>query len=143
MGRAPFGSTSQPGWFTLKRVLLTITLFAAAAGLLAAVTPEPPAVERLPALGVDEPAFAVTLEGHLATPIVDGNRVDVLLNGDEIFPAKLAAIRAARTSINYAQYFWAEGDVAQQLAEALAERCRAGVARQRAARRRRHPGHAG
>jgi len=129
MRRAPAGnSTHRPHpRITLKRALLTVALFAAAAGLLAAVTPQPPTVEQLPALAVDDGAFAVTLEGHLGTPVTDGNRVDLLLNGDEIFPAKLAAIRAARTSINYAQYFWGDGDVAQQLAGALAERCRAGV----------------
>ena len=59
--------------------------------------------------------------------MVAGNRAALLLNGDEIFPAKLAAIRAARTSITYAEYFWAAGDVAQAIADALAERCRAGV----------------
>src|SRR5262249_14262403 len=55
------------------------------------------------------------------------NRVDLLLNGDEIFPAKLAAIRSARVSIDYAQYFWADGAAPAAVAEALAERCRAGV----------------
>src|SRR5205823_403028 len=38
------------------------------------------------------------------------------------------AIRAARTSITYAQYFFAEGLVADHVVAALAERCRAGVA---------------
>jgi cardiolipin synthase len=59
--------------------------------------------------------------------VVGGNRVDLLLNGDEIFPALLAAIRGARRSIDYAQYFWAGGVVARDIAEALAERSRAGL----------------
>jgi cardiolipin synthase len=67
------------------------------------------------------------MEAHTASPIVGGNTVRLLLNGDEIIPAKLAAIRAARTSINYAEYFYAAGAVARQIAQALAERCRAGV----------------
>jgi cardiolipin synthase len=95
--------------------------------LIAALGPQPPAHETLPALTVGEPAFVATLEAHLTTPVVGGNRVALLLNGDEIFPAKLAAVRAARTSINYAEYFWAEGAVGQELADALADRCRAGV----------------
>ena len=96
--------------------------------LIVALGPEPPVHETLPALAVGDPAFVTTLEAHLGTPVLGGNRVTLLLNGDEIFPAKLAAVRAARTSINYAQYFWGEGAIGQELADALAERCRAGVA---------------
>ncbi|HEY3190086.1 MAG TPA: phospholipase D-like domain-containing protein [Solirubrobacteraceae bacterium] len=55
------------------------------------------------------------------------NRVDLLLNGDQILPAKLAVIRSARASLTYAEYFFAEGPPAAEIAEALAERCRAGV----------------
>jgi cardiolipin synthase len=51
----------------------------------------------------------------------------LLLNGDQIFPAILAAIRSARTTITYAQYFYESGEMPQQIAEALADRCRAGI----------------
>jgi cardiolipin synthase A/B len=81
----------------------------------------------LPDVAVDGPAFAATVQAHTASPVTADNRVELLLNGDEIFPAKLAAIRAARVSITYAEYFYAEGPVAGEIAEALAERCRAGV----------------
>jgi cardiolipin synthase len=76
---------------------------------------------------VGEPAFVRAVEAHTLAGLVDGNRVDVLLNGDEIFPAMLAAIRSARTTITFANFVYEKGDVAQQMAEALAERCRAGV----------------
>jgi cardiolipin synthase len=58
---------------------------------------------------------------------VDGNRVQILRNGEQIFPAVLEGIRAARTSITYAQYFFEEGPVCEDVVEALAERCGAGV----------------
>jgi cardiolipin synthase len=59
--------------------------------------------------------------------VVPGNRVEILLNGQEIFPTKLAAIRSARRTINYAQYVFESGKPAEEIAAALAERCRAGV----------------
>jgi cardiolipin synthase A/B len=99
-----------------------------AALLLVALRPRPPVYETLPALAATDPVFAATLQAQVGAPVVGGNRVTLLFNGDEIFPAKLAAIRAARVSITLAEYFWAAGDVAQALADALAERCRAGVA---------------
>jgi len=49
------------------------------------------------------------MEAYTNSPVIGGNVIDVLVNGDAIFPAKLAAIRAARTTINYAEYFYAEG----------------------------------
>jgi cardiolipin synthase A/B len=92
-----------------------------------AVRPAPPPHDLLPSIAVEDPAFAATLEAHVQTPITGGNRVGLLVNGDAIFPAKLAAIRGARASITYAEYFWGEGEVGRDIAEALAERCRAGI----------------
>ena len=80
----------------------------------------------LPQLAVADPSFLPTLEAYTSAAHA-GNTVDLLLNGDEIFPAALAAIRSARTTITYAQYFYEEGAIGLELAEALAERCRAGV----------------
>ena len=84
-------------------------------------------VLQLPALEMGHPTFAATVAAYTGSPVVGGNRVEVLLNGDEIFPAKLRAIRSARRTINYAQYVFEEGKPAQEVAQALAERCRAGV----------------
>src|SRR2546425_12122635 len=81
----------------------------------------------LPPLKLGEPSFFPTLEAYTASPIVGGNTVDLLLNGDEIFPALVQAIRSARKTITYAQYYYEDGPVAREMAEAVAERCRAGV----------------
>ncbi len=81
----------------------------------------------LPPLALGEPSFFPTLEAFGAAPIVGGNRVDILLNGEEIFPAMVDAIRSAQRTVSYAQYFWEDGPVSRDIAEALAERCRAGV----------------
>ena len=81
----------------------------------------------LPELALGEPSFFPTLEAYASAPIVGGNGVELLLNGEQIFPVQLAAIRSAKKSINYAQYFFEDGLVAEELATALAERCRAGV----------------
>ncbi|HXU87476.1 MAG TPA: phospholipase D-like domain-containing protein [Methylomirabilota bacterium] len=99
-----------------------------ALALAAASCDRLPPAETLPSVAAGDPAFAATMEAHTNSPVVGGNRIDVLLNGDQIFPAKLAVIRSAQTSITYAEYFYADGGPARDIAEALAERCRAGVA---------------
>ena len=81
----------------------------------------------LPDVPISDASFRATLVGFTGGSVVGGNRVQVLLNGEEVFPAKLAAIRAARKTITYAQYVFEEGAPAADTAQALAERCRAGV----------------
>src|SRR6267142_4569327 len=108
------------------RLFLSARASIAVVALIAGCAGVPHHVE-LPALDVREPAFAATLGAYTGTTVVGGNRVEILLNGDEIFPAKLAMIRKARVTINYAQYVFEDGAPAEEITAALAERCRAGV----------------
>ena len=50
---------------------------------------------QLPQLAAADPSFLLTLEAYTSAAHA-GNSVDVLLNGDQIFPAALEAIRSAR-----------------------------------------------
>jgi cardiolipin synthase len=75
-----------------------------------------------------DPRFLRTMSHLLGAPVVPGNRVTTLLNGDQAFPAMLEAIRAARHSITLEAYIFWPGTVGTTFAEALAERARAGVA---------------
>src|SRR5262245_65843610 len=52
---------------------------------------------KLPSLDVKDPTFQATLVAYTGSAVVGGNRIDVLLNGDQIFPAKLQIIRNARS----------------------------------------------
>ncbi|WP_370323841.1 phosphatidylserine/phosphatidylglycerophosphate/cardiolipin synthase family protein [Euzebya sp.] len=67
------------------------------------------------------------LEAITGIPATEGNRVDVLRNGVEIFPAMLEAIRSAERSIDLMTFIYWTGDISDAFADALAERARAGV----------------
>jgi cardiolipin synthase len=56
-----------------------------------------------------------------------GNDYDVLVNGDEIFPAMLAAINDARQRISFESYIYDSGEVANQFTAALEAAARRGV----------------
>jgi cardiolipin synthase len=75
----------------------------------------------------DDPDFARGMGVLLGPAIVGGNRFEVLLNGERIFPAMLGAIRGARKSVSFESYIYWSGTVGKQFADALAERARAGV----------------
>ena len=74
-----------------------------------------------------DPQYRREMSVMLGPAIVGGNRVLDLQNGDEIFPAMLAAIRSAQKTITFETYIYWSGDIGRELAEALAERARAGV----------------
>ena len=75
----------------------------------------------------DDAEFRRSLSSLLGPPIVEGNKVDTLLNGDQIFPAMLAAIRSATTTITFETYIYWSGTIGQEFVDALAERAAAGV----------------
>jgi hypothetical protein len=78
-------------------------------GLAAAACARVPSHFAVPQLAVADRAFIPTTEAYTVAPVGGGNAVDVLLNGDQIFPAQLAAMRSARETITYAQNFYEEG----------------------------------
>jgi cardiolipin synthase A/B len=76
---------------------------------------------------VRDPQFSRTVGQLLGPPLIPGNKVTTLVNGDEIFPAMLAAIASAQKTITFETYLFCAGDIGQQFADALTERARAGV----------------
>ena len=86
-------------------------------------------VDRPPARLYDtaDPQFARAMGVLLGPPILEGNRLEVLLNGDQIFPSMLSAIRGARKTITFESYIYWSGTIGREFAKALSERSRAGV----------------
>jgi cardiolipin synthase A/B len=82
-------------------------------------------LNRLYAL--DDPRFVHELGVLLGPPFLEGNRPQVLRNGDEIFPAMLGAIRAATTTITFETYIYWSGAIGAEFVQALSERARHGV----------------
>jgi cardiolipin synthase len=78
--------------------------------------------------GTEDPQFLRSMSALFGTAFVGGNRIETLLNGDEIFPAMLAAIRSAESSITFETYIYWSGNIGRQFTDALVERAKAGVA---------------
>jgi cardiolipin synthase A/B len=113
---------------TLAIVLLTaVIVFVVMFVLQNATSGERKLDYRIEPVHVDDPTFARAMTHLLGPPLVAGNRVQPLLNGDEIFPAMLAAIRAAKQSITLETYIYWSGKIGAEFTEALAERAKVGV----------------
>ena len=80
-----------------------------------------------PAYTVGDPQFPRSMGSLLGPALLPGNRVTALQNGDEIFPAMLDAIRAARQTITFETFIYWSGDIGRAFAETLSERAQSGV----------------
>ena len=71
--------------------------------------------------------FRRSMSVLLGPPILDGNDVRTLINGDNIFPAMLEAIRSAKRTVTFETFIYWSGSIGKEFVEALSERARAGV----------------
>jgi cardiolipin synthase len=76
---------------------------------------------------VVDPQFEREMGTLLGPAILSGNQIIALQNGDEIFPAMLKAIRAAKYTVNFETYIYWSGRTGEEFAQALTERARAGI----------------
>jgi cardiolipin synthase len=85
-------------------------------------------MEDIPRLySVADSQFERSMSVLLGPAIIGGNKVEALLNGNEIFPAMLKSIHEAKTSVNLETYIYWSEKIGDDFADALAERARAGV----------------
>lgn len=75
----------------------------------------------------EQEALRRRLECLVGVHFTEGNAVEVLRNGDQIFPAMLEAIRRARRTVDLMTFIYWQGRPAREFAEALCNRARAGL----------------
>ena len=116
----------------IRWTIVAITLVAAIIGIL--FITRGTAVQRVRGVGgvgaavaPSEPEFPLSVALLTGTPLLEGNRVELALNGDQTFPRLWADLRNARQSITVQMYYAHPGKVADSLGAILAERARAGV----------------
>lgn len=76
----------------------------------------------------DDPQFLRSMGLLLGPPVISGNRFEMLLNGDHIFPSMLEGIRSARRTITFETFIYWSGEIGEQIAQALADKAREGIA---------------
>jgi cardiolipin synthase len=109
----------------LTTILITAVVVVALLNLTLGDKPNDKDVQSLYA--TDSPQFARTMGAMLGPPLAAGNRAEVLLNGDQIFPSMLEAIGQARKTITFETFIYWSGEVGKKFADALSQRARQGV----------------
>ena len=85
------------------------------------------AIHDVPEISFDDAASFPTIEALTDAPIVSGNKLEILQNGDGTFPTMLRDIQNAKSTITFAQYLVKGGVLAAEFARSFAERCQAGI----------------
>jgi cardiolipin synthase len=116
---------NKPVTLVVTSILLTVVVVLVGLNLTSGEKRIEHSVERL--YSVEDPRFLHVMGVLLGPPVTEGNGYEVLLNGDEIFPAMLDAIAKAKRSVDFETYIYWSGDIGDRFADALAERARAGV----------------
>jgi cardiolipin synthase len=71
--------------------------------------------------------FLHVLQATCQAAIHFDNKVEILTNGAQFYPAMRDAILAAESSVNMEAYIFEQGEAAKMLVEAMVDRARAGV----------------
>jgi cardiolipin synthase A/B len=82
---------------------------------------------HLPHHGGHLKMLARAVGGVVKQPLLMGNRIDPLVNGDEAYPAMLEAIQQARQSVSFETYIFDRDEVGMAFAHALGDAARRGV----------------
>ena len=93
------------------------------------VAPCPPArvVDHVPADAAHMAGLATVVSTVATRPLVPGNRVEPLVNGDAAYPEMLAAIRSATQSVALSTYIFDRDVVGLEFTVALGDAVRRGV----------------
>jgi cardiolipin synthase len=76
---------------------------------------------------VADEQFRRSMGNLLPPPMSEGNAVTTLVNGKQIFPAMLEAIRGAKRSVCFESFIYWPGEIGSRFTDAFCERARAGV----------------
>ncbi len=78
-------------------------------------------------LDVRTDGFLRAAEALTGAPVSSGGDVELLINGDQIFPCYLRTIREAESTVCLLTYVYWRGEIARDVADALSERASAGI----------------
>lgn len=118
-------ASSRKGWLVALTAAATFVAMLLALNLSLGNKQIDTRLSRL--YGVADPQFPRAMGSVLNPALVEGNRVEELLNGRQIFPAMLSAIRSAEQTITLETYIYWSGSIGSEFSAALAERARSGV----------------
>jgi cardiolipin synthase len=89
-----------------RKLIITVVIVLVALGALLALAQDQVTLKIRSAHAADDPQFPGYVAVLLGAEATGGNQYTVLTNGDQIFPAMLAAVNSARRRISFETYIF-------------------------------------
>jgi cardiolipin synthase len=118
--------------YVIRLIFIILALLPATIGVLSVTHGTPVRTVIAPGIGHQPPAvndslFARSMELYTGTTLSPGNRVELLLNGNETYPRLWHDISAAQHSITVQLYYALPGAMSDSICRYLAERAKVGI----------------
>ena len=110
-----------------RRAALVVVAIATVVAILLLVAQDQVTLKLRSDTAAGEPRHAGYLAGLLGVPLTHGNRLTVHTNGDQLYPAMLAAINGARRRVSFETYIYESGQMADSFTRAFEDAARRGV----------------
>jgi cardiolipin synthase len=119
----------RPSRFTFggRKWPVVVIICLAIVGVLLFIAQDPRTLHVRSAIAAADPAFPDYLATLINAPITRGDTYKVLQNGDEFYPAMLAAIRGAKKRIALETYNYNKGEAGETFTQALVDAAARGV----------------
>jgi cardiolipin synthase len=114
-------------WRKHRRALLAAGLSLGLVGLIIFISQDPETLRVESPVSATDPRFPDYVASLVGAPVERGDEYTVLHNGDETFPAMLAAIEGAKSRINFETYVYKDGEIGERVVDALARAAERGV----------------
>jgi cardiolipin synthase A/B len=105
--------------------ILVVAVIVVATGL--AIAQDQETLELRSAVAAEDAGAPEYLAALVAADLTAGNNYDVLVNGDQAFPAMLQAIDGARERVSFETYVYEKGEIARRFTDALERAAQRGV----------------
>src|SRR3954469_11082056 len=102
-----------------RNVVAAVVLIALLVGIALALAQDQETLRVRTTVAMDDPGFPLYLARLLGNPLSHGDGVAVHTNGENAFPAMLAAIDAAKRRISFETYIYDKGEVASRFTKAF------------------------
>ena len=113
--------------FRHRKLIITVIIIVGIVGTLLALAQDQLTLKIQSAHAIDDPQFAGYSAALLGVHATGGNTYTVLTNGDQIFPAMLAAVNGARRRISFETYIYNKGTIGEQFTNAFIAAAKRGV----------------
>ncbi|HEX8030763.1 MAG TPA: phospholipase D-like domain-containing protein [Vicinamibacterales bacterium] len=114
-------------WKKHRRAILAIGLSLGIVGLLLFIAQDPETLRVESQVAAIDPRFPDYVASLVGAPVERGDAYKVLHNGDDTYPAQLAAIDKAKSRISFETYVYKDGDIGDRFVDALARAAERGV----------------